>query len=75
MLSPGSVGQRATNPRAAFAILDLQAMTWQFERVEYRINFNGRCGVPSAAETGRPIKLWDVKKSVMREFFETYFRT
>lgn len=38
MLNPGSVGQpRDEDPRAAFAILDLQAMTWQFERVEYRI--------------------------------------
>lgn len=38
LLNPGSVGQpRDEDPRAAYAILDLDAMTWQFERVEYRI--------------------------------------
>ena len=38
LLNPGSVGQpRDEDPRAAFAIFDLNAMTWQFERVEYRI--------------------------------------
>ncbi len=38
MLNPGSVGQpRDGDPRAAYAILDLVAMTWTFRRVPYPI--------------------------------------
>jgi len=36
MLNPGSVGQpRDHDPRASFAILDTQARTWAWQRVEY----------------------------------------
>jgi predicted phosphodiesterase len=38
LLNPGSVGQpRDGDPRAAYAILDLEAMTWTFRRVPYPI--------------------------------------
>lgn len=38
MLNPGSVGQpRDRDPRAAYAILDVEAMTWECGRVEYPI--------------------------------------
>ncbi|MFN3928162.1 MAG: metallophosphoesterase family protein [Thermoflexus sp.] len=38
LLNPGSVGQpRDGDPRAAYAILDLSAMTWTFRRVPYPI--------------------------------------
>ena len=38
MLNPGSVGQpRDKDPRSAYAILDVDAMTWECDRVEYRI--------------------------------------
>ncbi|WP_376792763.1 metallophosphoesterase family protein [Thermoflexus sp.] len=38
LLNPGSVGQpRDGDPRAAYAILDLNTMTWTFRRVPYPI--------------------------------------
>ncbi len=38
IINPGSVGQpRDNDVRAAFAILDLEAMTWLYERVPYPI--------------------------------------
>jgi len=38
ILNPGSVGQpRDLDPRAAYAILDLDAMTWEAKRVPYDI--------------------------------------
>ena len=38
LLNPGSVGQpRDHDPRASFAILDTEAMTWAWHRVEYDI--------------------------------------
>lgn len=39
ILNPGSVGQpRDSDPRAAYALLDTEALTWQFRRVEYPIS-------------------------------------
>jgi diadenosine tetraphosphatase ApaH/serine/threonine PP2A family protein phosphatase len=39
IINPGSVGQpRDRDPRAAFAIFDTQANTWEYRRVEYDIN-------------------------------------
>jgi diadenosine tetraphosphatase ApaH/serine/threonine PP2A family protein phosphatase len=38
MINPGSVGQpRDGDPRAAFALLDTETMTWEFRRVVYPI--------------------------------------
>lgn len=38
LLNPGSVGQpRDGDPRAAYAILDLETMTWTFRRVPYPV--------------------------------------
>jgi predicted phosphodiesterase len=38
ILNPGSVGQpRDHNPRASFAILDPEHMTWRIRRVEYNV--------------------------------------
>jgi diadenosine tetraphosphatase ApaH/serine/threonine PP2A family protein phosphatase len=38
ILNPGSVGQpRDRDPRASYAILDLQAITWEMKRVDYDI--------------------------------------
>lgn len=38
IINPGSVGQpRDNDPRAAYAILDLEEMTWQYERVSYPV--------------------------------------
>jgi predicted phosphodiesterase len=38
IINPGSVGQpRDADPRAAYAILDAEAMTWEQRRVEYAI--------------------------------------
>ncbi|MBX3014200.1 MAG: metallophosphoesterase family protein [Caldilineaceae bacterium] len=38
MINPGSVGQpRDNDVRAAYAILDIEAMTWRYERVPYPI--------------------------------------
>jgi predicted phosphodiesterase len=38
IINPGSVGQpRDSDPRAAYSILDTDAMTWQFHRVSYPI--------------------------------------
>lgn len=38
IVNPGSVGQpRDNDPRAAYAILDMEMMTWQYERVPYPI--------------------------------------
>jgi diadenosine tetraphosphatase ApaH/serine/threonine PP2A family protein phosphatase len=39
ILNPGSVGQpRDLDPRAAYAILDLEAQTWEPRRVDYAID-------------------------------------
>lgn len=38
ILNPGSVGQpRDSDPRAAYALLDTAAMTWEFHRVPYPV--------------------------------------
>lgn len=38
IINPGSVGQpRDSDPRAAYALLDTEAMTWQFQRVGYPV--------------------------------------
>lgn len=38
LINPGSVGQpRDSDPRAAYAILDTDALTWHFHRVEYPV--------------------------------------
>lgn len=38
ILNPGSVGQpRNSDPRAAYALLDTEAMTWTFKRVAYDV--------------------------------------
>jgi diadenosine tetraphosphatase ApaH/serine/threonine PP2A family protein phosphatase len=38
ILNPGSVGQpRDGDPRASYAILDTEAMTWELHRVSYPI--------------------------------------
>lgn len=38
IINPGSVGQpRDSDPRAAYSLLDLPAMTWKFHRVAYDI--------------------------------------
>lgn len=38
IINPGSVGQpRDSDPRAAYALLDLDTMTWEYRRVEYPI--------------------------------------
>ena len=38
IINPGSVGQpRDGDPRASYAVLDLDAMTWEFHRVAYPI--------------------------------------
>ncbi len=38
ILNPGSVGQpRDGNPRASYAILDTEQMTWEFRRVAYAV--------------------------------------
>lgn len=36
IINPGSVGQpRDSDPRAAYAVLDTEAMTWEFRRIPY----------------------------------------
>ncbi|MFT5193572.1 MAG: putative phosphodiesterase [Cellvibrionaceae bacterium] len=38
IINPGSVGQpRDSDPRAAYALLDLEKMTWEYKRVAYDI--------------------------------------
>lgn len=38
IINPGSVGQpRDSDPRAAYALLDTEAMTWSYQRVSYPI--------------------------------------
>jgi diadenosine tetraphosphatase ApaH/serine/threonine PP2A family protein phosphatase len=38
MINPGSVGQpRDGDPDAAFALLDMDSLTWEFRRVPYPI--------------------------------------
>lgn len=38
IINPGSVGQpRDSDPRAAYALLDLETMSWEFRRVDYPI--------------------------------------
>jgi predicted phosphodiesterase len=39
ILNPGSVGQpRDSDPRAAYALLDTELMTWQYQRVPYPVD-------------------------------------
>jgi diadenosine tetraphosphatase ApaH/serine/threonine PP2A family protein phosphatase len=39
ILNPGSVGQpRDNDPRAAYAVLDLEELTWEQRRVAYPID-------------------------------------
>ncbi|MCC6905145.1 MAG: metallophosphoesterase family protein [Anaerolineae bacterium] len=39
IINPGSVGQpRDSDPRAAYALLDIERITWEFRRVEYDID-------------------------------------
>jgi diadenosine tetraphosphatase ApaH/serine/threonine PP2A family protein phosphatase len=43
IINPGSVGQpRDYDPRAAYGLLDLQEMTWEFRRVPYDIELTQR---------------------------------
>ncbi len=38
IINPGSIGQpRDSDPRAAYALLDLELMTWEFRRISYDI--------------------------------------
>ena len=38
IINPGSVGQpRDSDPRAAYALLDLESMTWEYRRVDYPV--------------------------------------
>ena len=38
IINPGSVGQpRDSDPRAAYAILDAEAMTWEHRRIGYLV--------------------------------------
>lgn len=38
IINPGSVGQpRDSDPRAAYALLDTEAMTWFYQRVPYPV--------------------------------------
>lgn len=38
IINPGSVGQpRDSDPRAAYALLDTEAMTWRYQRVSYPV--------------------------------------
>jgi diadenosine tetraphosphatase ApaH/serine/threonine PP2A family protein phosphatase len=53
ILNPGSVGQpRDDDPRAAYALLDTEKLTWQFGRVIYPIEVTQQqmreAGLPSA---------------------------
>ena len=39
IINPGSVGQpRDMDPRAAYAMLDLDAMTWEARRTQYAVS-------------------------------------
>ncbi len=61
IINPGSVGQpRDNDARAAYAILDLEQMTWSYERIPYPIELTQnqmRRGSP-AQTTGRSAELW-----------------
>lgn len=51
IINPGSVGQpRDSDPRAAYALLDTEAMTWSYQRVPYAIREvqerMEKCGMP-----------------------------
>lgn len=38
IINPGSVGQpRDADPRAAYALLDIESMTWEYRRVDYPV--------------------------------------
>lgn len=52
IINPGSVGQpRDSDPRAAYALLDTEAMTWSYQRVPYPVRDvqerMEKCGMPS----------------------------
>ncbi len=54
IINPGSVGQpRDSDPRAAYALLDLETMTWQHRRVAYPIAETQA----QMREIGMPVKL------------------
>ena len=39
IINPGSVGQpRDSDPRAAYALLDTETLTWQYKRIEYPVD-------------------------------------
>ena len=51
IINPGSVGQpRDSDPRAAYALLDTEAMTWSYQRVAYPVRDvqerMEKCGMP-----------------------------
>ena len=51
IINPGSVGQpRDSDPRAAYALLDTEAMTWSYQRVAYPVREvqerMEKCGMP-----------------------------
>ena len=51
IINPGSVGQpRDSDPRAAYALLDTEAMTWSYQRVSYPVREvqerMEKCGMP-----------------------------
>jgi predicted phosphodiesterase len=51
IINPGSVGQpRDSDPRAAYALLDTEAMTWSYQRVSYAVREvqerMEKCGMP-----------------------------
>lgn len=51
IINPGSVGQpRDSDPRAAYALLDTEALTCSFKRIEYPVHVTQRrmekCGMP-----------------------------
>ena len=51
IINPGSVGQpRDSDPRAAYALLDTEAMTWSYQRVPYAVREvqerMEKCGMP-----------------------------
>jgi predicted phosphodiesterase len=51
IINPGSVGQpRDSDPRAAYALMDTEAMTWSYQRVSYAVREvqerMEKCGMP-----------------------------
>jgi diadenosine tetraphosphatase ApaH/serine/threonine PP2A family protein phosphatase len=51
IINPGSVGQpRDSDPRAAYALLDTETLTWSYQRVSYAVREvqerMEKCGMP-----------------------------